>query len=100
MHLRNNILLLSALFFVGPCVHGALPACPTSCSCTCGFGCLTNHTCILRSRSVVHAPLPGISNRYLITCTFRGGLVADGHATYFCCNHTLHVHDHSGYFSN
>jgi hypothetical protein len=94
-------LILSALAWSAvPRAQAALPACLTQCSCQCGFGCLTNHACLFRARTVDHMPIQGQPNRYRITCYFRGNMRTDSQGTYFCCNHTAAVHGHISFHLN
>jgi hypothetical protein len=83
-----------------PSARAELPPCPNACTCRCGSLCFYPHTCLLRWRNVVPAPLAGYGNRYLVTCTFRGGIRTDNDGTYFCCNHSTATHPHSGFFLN
>lgn len=96
----KGLILAAGACLASPMAQAALPDCPNQCACSCGFGCWNTHACMLRGRRVEHAPLVGIPNRFLVTCTFRGGIRTDSQGTYFCCNHSISIHDHAGYYLN
>jgi len=51
--------------------------------------------CMLRWRSV--EPISGRPGVYLVVCKYRGGFVTTADGTWFCCNHSIATHDHSGF---
>ncbi|GEM_PF-5433635 len=86
--------IAAALLAFAPSASAALPACMTQCAHSCGNLCFTSHACLIRWRNV--EPIPNQPGFFLVTCRYRGGYVTTSDGTWFCCNHTIATHDHTG----
>lgn len=90
----RSALVLAAIGWA-PQAKAALPSCMSQCAHTCGRFCLGTHTCLLRDRFVYAIDnQPGV---YLVVCRYRGGYRTNADGVWFCCGHTIHTHDHSGF---